>query len=304
MARYARDVLHPIPLARGNVSNACLHGGTSESRPGAYHPVDHLGRIGVDAPGTGLAVVFAEEGDEVWPLGSTADGTWHMAVAMEPDEAERRVARAGGRMVSLLEVGADLRDDDSLIATQAVALAHWHQSTRFCTRCGDPLRSVESGWALQCQGCGALDYPRTDPAVIVRVTDALDRVLLAHNTAWERNRMSFPAGFVEAGESPERAARREVAEEVGIAIGQLEFIGAQPWPSPRSLMLAYSGLAEGTESALVIRPDGIEIDGAWFFSRHRYADALRTGELRAPRPTSIAHAMLVDWFGGPLPAGR
>ncbi len=199
---------------------------------------------------------------------------------------------------SITEVGAALPEDDSLLASQAVALGRWHARDRFCVQCGNRVAPIEAGWANQCTNCGHVDYPRTDPVVIVRVTDGNDRILLAHNTSWDRPMLSLPAGYVEAGETPRRAIERELCEEVGVAVHQFQYLGAQPWPGPRSLMLAFH--ANTVEETVRPVPDQVEIDYAEFFSREEYAAALEEETIFAPRPSSIAASMLTDWLGAPL----
>ena len=90
------------------------------------------------------------------------------------------------------------------------------------------------------------DSPRTAPAVITAILDADDRLLLAHNTAWDANRMSLVAGFVDAGESLEACVRREAFEEVGVRVGEVRYVSSQPWPFPRSLMLGFVARAESS----------------------------------------------------------
>ena len=66
-----------------------------------------------------------------------------------------------------------------------------------------------------CEVDGSEHYPRTDPAVIMAVVDADDRLLLGRQAAWPDGRFSTLAGFVEPGESLEQAVRREVGEAGG-----------------------------------------------------------------------------------------
>src|SRR6202012_979895 len=96
-----------------------------------------------------------------------------------------------------------------------------------------------------CPADGSEHFPRTDPAVIMLVTDPEDRALLARNAAWPGRRVSILAGFVEAGESAEQAVIREVSEEVGLAVDRVRFLGSQPWPMPQSLMLGFRAEAVG-----------------------------------------------------------
>lgn len=198
----------------------------------------------------------------------------------------------------LRDVGHALGDRDADLATTAVALAEWHARHPRCTRCGASTRPEQAGWVRRCPADGTEDYPRTDAAVIMAVTDEADRILLAHGVHWPPHRFSTLAGFVEPGESLETAVRREVAEEVGVVVGDVAYVASQPWPFPASLMLGFRARATTTDLAV----DGTEVTDARWFTREQLSAALRTGDVLLPMRTSIALALIEEWFGGPLPA--
>src|SRR5260370_30282168 len=112
--------------------------------------------------------------------------------------------------------------------------------------CGQPTEITHSGSVRRCTGWGAEHFPRTDPAGIMAVTDPDDRILLARNSSWPQNRASVLAGFVEPGEALERAVAREVFEEAGPTVTSVRYLGCQPWPLPRSLMLRFPASVEAT----------------------------------------------------------
>jgi len=203
----------------------------------------------------------------------------------------------GLRWAHLRDVGATLSARDAGLATMAVALDAWHSRHPRCPRCGEPTVPGQGGWVRICRADGSEHYPRTDPAIIVAVVDDDDRLLLGHNAAWPEGRYSTLAGFVEAGESAEHAVRREVAEETGVVVDAVEYRGSQPWPFPASLMLAYRGHAATTE----LRVDGVEVTEARWLTRDELAAAVRAGGLLLPMGSSVAHALISDWFGAPLP---
>lgn len=262
----------------------------ASSMPWRCYLVDGSGRVAVDENGL---VSCAEVPKGSWLLGRTRDGVTHFVFCGVG------AAEANGpgtpSFVALTDIGERLSDDEALLATQASALSQWHSSDRFCAGCGGEVKAIEMGWATQCQRCRRIEYPRTDAAVIVQICDEEDRVLLVHNVAWAKHRVSLPAGFVEAGETPRRAVIREIQEEVGLSVCDPTYLGSQPWPRPRSLMLGFRARLAGPA---LPRPDQVEIDWAAFYHRDEYRQAVREGKIVPPRPTSIAQAMLSAWLDG------
>ena len=185
-------------------------------------------------------------------------------------------------------------------ALLALALAGWHSNYRFCPRCGAPVQLVSGGWAARCETCDRLEYPRQDPAIIVLVQDHEGRVLLAHNALWRPGFVSIIAGYVEAGESPDVAVAREVAEEVGVEIETPTYVATQPWPFGRSQMMGYQ--ARTASPFPTPQADGVEIEWARFYSRDELTRALEAGKISAPGRASIAYALLRDWYGADLPS--
>ena len=210
------------------------------------------------------------------------------AQALEPDEASWGSLRAAGTLLSARDVG---------LAVEAVALANWHASHRFAPRTGRALLSDKAGWVRRDPDDGHEVFPRTDPAIIVGVTDADDRLLLGSNALWESNRYSLLAGFVEPGESLEQAVQREIFEESGIKVVEPRYVGSQPWPFPASLMLGFRAVVDPDDPG-VLEPDGAEILELRWFSLDELAASL--GDVLLPGRTSIARAIIEDWFGGEI----
>ena len=131
------------------------------------------------------------------------------------------------------------------------------------------------------------------------VTDPDDRLLLGHATHWPQGRYSTLAGYVEPGESLEAAVRREVVEESSVLVDEVTYQGSQPWPFPASLMLAFTARATTTE----IEVDGVELTDARWFTRAELGRAVEDGSVLLPMRTSVARALIEDWFGGPLGDG-
>ncbi len=204
----------------------------------------------------------------------------------------------GAELRTLRQVGAQLADRDAGAFTTALAVANWHRSHRFCPRCGEPTVPDMAGWIRRCPADGSEHYPRTDPAVIMSVIDDEDRLLLAHGRAFRASGMSVLAGFVEPGESLADAVVREVAEEVGVTVTDVTYLGDQPWPFPASLMVGFTARALGTE--LVLQDE--EIDVARWFTRDELVAAIADETVRIPPRLSIARRLIEHWFGGPIDA--
>jgi len=202
--------------------------------------------------------------------------------------------------MALRQVGAVLSDRDAGLMTHAVALAYWHDTHTHCPRCGTATVAAAAGHLTTCPADGTEHFPRLDPAVIMLVTDPDDRCLLARNAAWPQRRMSVLAGFVEPGESVEHAVAREVFEETAIRVGQIRYLGSQPWPMPRSLMLGFQAVAAGGQH---IDVDSEEISEAHWFSRAELRASIDQGELAIAPTSSIARRLIEFWYGAELPDG-
>lgn len=206
-------------------------------------------------------------------------------------------APSGHRWIGLREAFGLVGSGELALVVQAVGLAEWHFSHQYCPRCGGPLAPAEAGHVLRCAACGRDQFPRTDPAVIMLITDEDDRALLGRQPSWPHGRWSTLAGFVEPGEALEDAVRREVFEESGVWVGEVTYAGSQPWPLPASLMLGFTGQAASTE----IEVDGEEIQEARWFSRDEARAGAEDGSLVIPPGISISRALITGWYGQDLP---
>jgi NAD+ diphosphatase len=223
-----------------------------------------------------------------------ADGVPYAAVRGE------RSITVNGRPVDswsgLRETGADLSALDAGLLVEAIAILEWHERNRFSPLSGTATTIERAGWSQRDPSTGTEIFPRTDPAVIMLVHDGADRVLLGRQAVWPPGRFSILAGFVEPGESAEAAVAREVAEEVGLTVTDIRYVGSQPWPFPQSLMLGFLARVEGSDE---IVPDVTEIEEARWFTR----DELRSGAgpKALPPPVSIARNIIDRWLKDELP---
>ena len=227
-----------------------------------------------------------DDGRHVWavrgPLEAPAD----------PD-AETQVAdlRRAGQLFD--DVGAQL-------VSSAMALLNWHESARFSSLDGSPTKAIRAGWARVNPLTGHEEFPRIDPAVICLVHDGADRAVLARQTVWPARMFSLLAGFVEAGESFETCVMREICEEIGLTVHDVRYLGSQPWPFPRSLMIGFHAIADPDQDFSF--NDGEIAEAAWF-TRDEVRAALAVGDwssdsesrLLLPGSVSIARVIIESW---------
>ena len=180
------------------------------------------------------------------------------------------------------------------LASTARSLFLWHASHGFCAKCGAASTVAEAGWKRVCPACATEHFPRTDPvAIMLAVQDG--KCLLGRQAAWPPGFYSCLAGFVEPGETVEQAAARELKEEAGIAADwqSAEYLFAQPWPFPSSLMVGLILHATSTE----ITVDKTELEEARWFTRAE-ARAIIAGtheSVYAPPEMAVAHHILKVW---------
>jgi NAD+ diphosphatase len=153
------------------------------------------------------------------------------------------------------------------LAGRAKLIAQWVRDHQYCGRCGAPTDATRGERARRCPQCGLSNYPRISPAIIIAITrhtPAGEQILLARNHRFPPGRYSVVAGFVEAGETLEECAAREVQEEVGVQITNIRYFGSQSWPFPNSLMIGLTAEYAGGEICL----EESEIADAQWFSPH------------------------------------
>jgi NAD+ diphosphatase len=201
-------------------------------------------------------------------------------------------AGADAHAIGLRAAAAQLSYPDAGLAAHAAALLNWHRKHPYCSVCGTATNVAEGGILRNCPHCGAQHHPRTDPVVIMLVTDG-DRVLLGRQPTWPPGRYSALAGFVEPGESLEEAVAREVREEAGVEVGRPEYIASQPWPFPSSLMLGFTAPWVSGEPRRI----DDELDDVRWFERADVEAAVqeRDGPLGVPPRFAIARRLLEHW---------
>lgn len=194
--------------------------------------------------------------------------------------------------VDLRAAATELPPQQAGAAAFARSLGHWQARCRFCGSCGAHTILCAGGHRALCSNaqCGAEYFPRTDAAMIALVHDGR-RCLLGRQASWPENRYSTLAGFLEPGETLEACVRREVHEEVGVRVGDCQYIASQPWPFPASLMVGFIARAESTEIRL-----GAEICEARWFTPESLAENWRAQQIKLSPRLSISRHLIELWF--------
>ncbi|MGQ0799937.1 MAG: NAD(+) diphosphatase [Pseudomarimonas sp.] len=256
--------------------------------------VDFEGRAALDPSTTAFANLRASE----FPAALVSQASFlgvqgdrpYFALAAEALDADRR--SGPWTWTGLREAAGQLSAFEAGLFAYAKALLLWQTRARFCPACGTATQLRRAGHSTRCGNadCGLEQFPRTDAAIIVLVTDG-PRALIGRQAGWPRKRYSTLAGFVEPGESLEDALRREVFEESGVRVGECQYQSSQPWPFPASLMLGFRAQAVNPTITL-----GDELEDVRWISANDLLDEVERGNLRMPFPISVSFRLLADWL--------
>ncbi len=187
--------------------------------------------------------------------------------------------------------------DEAALYAMARSLVDWHARHRFCARCGGQTAPGRGGWQRDCTdpGCHAVHYPRVDPVTIMTVENRRGELLLGRQPRFPARFYSALAGFVEPGETVEEAVAREVREEAGIDVRDVEYVASQAWPFPSQLMIGCHCFAD--DDRLVV--DRHELEDARWFTRAEVAAAIAEASDAAFSPPplfAVAHQLIRAWL--------
>jgi hypothetical protein len=146
-------------------------------------------------------------------------------------------------------------------AISASQVYRWMKSRKYCGYCGTVTEKSNTERALICPKCKNIEYPKISPAIIVAIRDG-NRLLLTKNAKGTYKFYALVAGFVEVGESLEDAVRREVMEEVGLKVKNIQSYKSQPWSFSDSLMLAFIADLDGDDK-ITIQEEELS-EARWF----------------------------------------
>jgi NAD+ diphosphatase len=198
-----------------------------------------------------------------------------------------------GAYTPLREAAGLLSGEDIAVIGEARWLLDWHRRHAHCAVCGSVTEMKEGGAKRLCPQCGAEHFPRSDPVAIVLAVHE-ESCLLARGPHFPPGFLSALAGFVEACETPEACAIRELKEEAGVTLTAVRYQFSQPWPFPSSLMMGF--IADARDKSLKL--DEREIVEARWMSRGEI-DRLLAGErredVRLPPRFTIARRLIERW---------
>lgn len=271
-AKLADPASLVLPLWRGDplIANGAL----------VYLAPAAIGEFPDPAP---LALLGVRDGRAVFAIdGSAASQTAEAAPFAEI-----------GQYAPLRMAAGFLSEDDLSVVSHARWLFEWRRKHRFCGGCGGETAVAPSGAFSRCPGCGDEHYPRINPvAIVLAIHD--DACLLGRGHNFPPGFVSALAGFVEAAETPEECARREIFEEAGVRIENVRYQFSQPWPFTCSLMMGFHADALGREFNL----DTDELAEARWISRADICAVLdgETRDFGLPPRFTIARRLIERWI--------
>lgn len=231
------------------------------------------------------------------------NGTWPLIELNQPDNV-LKIGEAGGlpclacsvpddvalpegyRAFSLRDLYGHIDESHYAIAGYATQMLHWQRSSNYCANCGASLEPITGEWGKRCPRCSFTAYPPVSPCTITLVHDG-DRILMTHKNGWGP-RYGLVAGFVEPGETLEENVVREIEEETGVSVTDIQYWRSQPWPFPHQIMCGFYAKYAGGD----VKIDADELDDAQWFT---VAD-LRAGKPTIPPPLSIARQLIDHWL--------
>jgi NADH pyrophosphatase NudC (nudix superfamily) len=255
------------------------------------------------------------------------------AIAVDDEEASWILENTqNGEFLSMRSVLPRVQHRDGAVTALAHSMIAWHSGNLYCATCGARSVSIDGGWKRRCSSKLAVStadppddsksksaqskkasrchdqYPRLDPVAIVAVSSIDNkRLLLGRKANWPKNRFSCVAGFISAGETIEDAARREVLEETGIAVGRVQYHSSQPWPFlGAQLMIGCIGFANHHNISL---ENDEELESAQWFTKQEILAGLANSfqtqhasflsdeatQLTLPSSYAIAHHLAQFW---------
>ncbi|MFT5343819.1 MAG: NAD+ diphosphatase [Paracoccaceae bacterium] len=263
------------------------------------HPVLHAGHGGViDLPVfLGLDDAAPRFARDISGWTPEDQDTAALGLFLDPSEQVHPSLPQDHVFAELRRMMTRLNRRDAELAATAKAVLGWHQSHGFCAKCGQPSDVSHAGWQRTCPACRTHHFPRTDPVVIMLITHG-HSVLMGRSPGWPVGMYSLLAGFVEPGETLEAAVRREVLEEAGVPVGEVQYLSSQPWPFPASLMFGCAGEALARDITI----DPVEIEDARWVSRDEMmvVFAGEHPEIKPARKGAIAHFLLENWLADTL----
>lgn len=212
-------------------------------------------------------------------------------------------------------VDLSLSYPQSALYAQARSYLDWHNHNKYCSSCGSPTLPVQGGTKIVCPpkdaahpdrshrncqtrtGLHNTAFPRTDATLITAPVSADGkRILLGRGKRWPDKYFSCLSGFIEPAESMESATRREVWEESGVKVHQVQIHSSQAWPYPSTLLVGTIGQCDRKEDEAISYPEK-ELGEAKWFELDEVKEALDHGHAMWEEPPK-------GWTGIRLPPDK
>ncbi len=147
----------------------------------------------------------------------------------------------------------------------------------FCPHCGNRLGKREIGDEGLIPFCEACDVPLWDmftTSIIAAVVNEQNEIALLRQNYVSATKYVCVAGIMKLGESAEETTVREIEEELGLTVTELQYIASYPYDKKEMLMLGYRASVEKKDFVL-----SGEVDSAEWVRLDQAPQLLREGSI-------------------------
>lgn len=131
----------------------------------------------------------------------------------------------------------------------------------YCPYCGNKLGKKEIGDEGLIPYCTKCEIPLWDmftTSIIAAVVNEENEIALLRQNYVSTTNYVCVAGIMKIGESAEETVIREVREEIGLVVKQLEFVRSYPYEKKEMLMLGYKATVEKADFVLSGEVDSVK----------------------------------------------
>lgn len=135
----------------------------------------------------------------------------------------------------------------------------------FCPRCATRLEVRTFGHEQRtiCPACDFVHFRDPKVAVIALITCDQQVLLSRRGVEPQKGKWAIPGGYMDAGEMPEEALRREMREEMALELGEVDFRSFLPMANGRGIVLVFAAMPASQRCDVLAAYDDVS-EVRWF----------------------------------------